>query len=124
MQNSVRPHFNERMPQPLLFQIDRDPCRERTNYELAKLHLRHDRPRDAVAVVRPALRGSIEASNFFLMRTEVHDLLARAWESAGERDSAAAHYREVARAWGRGDAPFVTRASDAVRRLSAVPTDR
>ncbi|HEU4764374.1 MAG TPA: hypothetical protein VFT93_01845 [Candidatus Eisenbacteria bacterium] len=88
----------------------------RTNLELAKAYLRERRPRDAIAVLQPALRGSIEAQNLFVNRIELHALLAEAWNRAGGSDSAAAHYRVVARTWAGGDPPFRTRA-DSTRRL-------
>jgi DNA-binding SARP family transcriptional activator/Flp pilus assembly protein TadD len=85
----------------------------RTNLELAKIYLRQGRPREAVAVLQPALRGSIEAHNLYVNRTELQDLLARAWDAAGVRDSAVAHYQVVARAWSAGDPPFRARADSA-----------
>jgi predicted Zn-dependent protease len=89
----------------------------RTNYELARLFLHNNRPRDAVAVLQPALRGTIDGSNIFLNRTELHELLAQAWDAAGTKDSAAAHYAVVARAWAGGDPRFRNRADSARRRL-------
>jgi len=85
----------------------------RTNFELARVYLRDQRPRDAIAVLQPALRGSLEAQNLYVNRMELHDLLAHAWDAAGVRDSAAAHYDVVARAWAGGDAPFKARADTA-----------
>ena len=85
----------------------------RTNLELAKIYLRQRRPREAIAVLQPTLRGSIEAENLYVNRVELHELLARAWDAAGVRDSAAAHYRVVARAWSAGDPPFRARADSA-----------
>jgi tetratricopeptide (TPR) repeat protein len=85
----------------------------RTNLELARAYLRQSRPRDAIAVLQPALRGSIEAQNLFVNRTELHELLARAWQVAGRPDSAVAHYRVVARAWAAGDPAFRARADSA-----------
>ena len=75
----------------------------RTNYELARALIRLGRPTEAVAVLQPALRGSVEASNLYATRTGIHELLAEAWEAAGRPDSAAAHYRTVAAAWRRAD---------------------
>ena len=87
----------------------------RTNLELAKAYLRQRRPHDAIAVLQPALRGSIEAQNLFVNRIELHALLAEAWDRAGGSDSAAAHYRVVARTWAAGDPPFRARADSARR---------
>jgi len=92
----------------------------RTNYALARLLLRNSRPREAVAVLQPALRGSIDGSNIYLNRTELHELLAQAWDAAGTKDSAAAHYAVVARAWSAGDPPFRARADSARRRLASL----
>jgi tetratricopeptide (TPR) repeat protein len=95
----------------------------RTNFEAARVYLRRGRPREAIAVVQPALRGSLEASNLYITRTELHELLARAWEALGgaaARDSAAAHWKEVERAWQRADPPFVPRHRNAEARLAAL----
>jgi predicted Zn-dependent protease len=68
----------------------------RFNYELAWALLALDRPREAVAALQPALRGSIDAANLYITRTEIHELLARAWDAAGNADRARAHYARVA----------------------------
>jgi tetratricopeptide (TPR) repeat protein len=86
----------------------------RTNYQLARVYLRARRPREAVAVLQPALRGSLDASNLYVNRVELHELLARAWKEAGGRDSAAAHYAVVAKAWANADSAFARR-RDALR---------
>jgi predicted Zn-dependent protease len=92
----------------------------RTNYELGKLYLGLDRPRDAVAVLGSALRGSMEASNFYITRTELHELLAQAYDRAGVRDSATAHYSAVVDAWREADPQFATRRNVARDRLSTL----
>jgi hypothetical protein len=83
------------------------------------LYLRQRRPQDAIAVLQPALRGSIEAQNLYVNRIELHELLARAWDAAGRSDSAAAHYRVVARAWEAGDPAFRARSDAARARVGA-----
>ncbi len=75
----------------------------RTNYELARALMRLGRPAGAIPVLQPALRGSIESSNLYVTHTELHELLAQAWDAANGRDSARAHYRFVASAWKRAD---------------------
>ena len=90
----------------------------RVNHELGKLYLRLGRPREAVAVLQPALRGPLDASNYYITRTELHEQLGRAWLAAGRRDSAAVHLRSAADAWQRGDARFAARRDSAVRTLS------
>jgi predicted Zn-dependent protease len=92
----------------------------RTNYELARVYLRERRPREAVTVLQPGLRGALDASNLYLNRIEPHELLAQAWDSVGDRDSAAAHYAVVARAWSTGDALFRARAERARRRVASL----
>ena len=86
----------------------------RVNLELGRALMRRNRAREAVAVVAPALRGEVDASNLYVTRTELHELLAQAYDRAGIRDSAAAHYRAVVRAWGNADEMFHAR-RDAAR---------
>ena len=92
----------------------------RTNYELARLHLRNRRPRDAVALLQAALRGALDGSNLYVNRTELHELLAQAWDAAGVKDSAAAHYGEVARSWNDADPPLASRGLAARTRVQAL----
>jgi tetratricopeptide (TPR) repeat protein len=95
----------------------------RTNVVLAQALLRRGRPQEAVAALQPALHGWVEASNFYLTRTEIHELLGRAWEAVGgsaARDSAIAHYGQVVRAWNRADSSFAPRLRQAQSRLAAL----
>jgi DNA-binding SARP family transcriptional activator len=92
----------------------------RVNQALADALLRLGRPRDAIALLQPALRGTIEASNFYFPRTEIHELLGHAWRAVGDRpgrDSAAAHYAMVEQAWQRADPTFAQRLALVRRRL-------
>ena len=81
----------------------------RINYELGRVLLRLNRPAEAVPVVRAALHGGIDGSNLYVTRTELHELLAQAFDRMGARDSAAVHYSAVARAWARSDPAFSAR---------------
>ena len=64
----------------------------RTNYELAKAYLKSGRPREAIAVLRPAARGVVlEGANLHLTLSDVHTLMAQAFTAAGEPDSARVH---------------------------------
>ena len=78
----------------------------RVNYELGKALLRLNRPAEAISVARSALHGEVDASNLYITRTELHELLAQAFARAGNRDSASYHYRAVARAWKNADPAF------------------
>ncbi|MBV9108327.1 MAG: hypothetical protein JO306_02845, partial [Gemmatimonadetes bacterium] len=75
----------------------------RTNLYLASVLMRMGRPRDAVGVLQPALRGFLDGSNLYVNRTDVHLQLGRAWQAAGRPDSAAVHFRAVAAARAHGD---------------------
>ena len=90
----------------------------RINYELARILLETGRPAEAVRVLQPAFRGSVEASNLYITRTELHELLARAWDAAGNRDSARAHWRAVVEAWRGADPPLQPRWQAAVAELA------
>ncbi len=56
------------------------------------------RPEEAIPVLGGALRGPLDAGNLYANRTEIHALLARAYEAAGYADSAAVHEQWVSRA--------------------------
>lgn len=81
----------------------------RINYEMARSLLALGRPVDALAPLQAALRGGIDGSTLYITRTELHELLAQAFDAAGQPDSAAAHYRAVTHAWASGDPPFQAR---------------
>jgi tetratricopeptide (TPR) repeat protein len=85
----------------------------RTNLELARVLVALGRPRDAATVLAPALRGDLQASNYYVTHAELHEALAEALEAAGDADSARVHYAWVARAWSRGDPEFRERAERA-----------
>ncbi len=86
----------------------------RTNLMLAQSLLALGRAREAVAVLQPALRGSLEVNNFYVTHTALHAALAEAWRMAGEPDSAAMHAAWVALARGGTGAPIEPAAFAAV----------
>lgn len=94
----------------------------RTNLELARALLLIGRPHQAIRILREALAGSSDGPDYFLTRTEVHDDLARAFEAAGQADSARVHYGKVAEAWKNGDAPYRARAEAARSKLRSLVT--
>jgi tetratricopeptide (TPR) repeat protein len=80
------------------------------NFRLGRLLIAQHRPREAVAVLRPALQGGRDASNLYVTATELHELLAKAFEMESAPDSAGAHYSAVAKAWRSADPKFRSRA--------------
>jgi predicted Zn-dependent protease len=81
----------------------------RINYELGRALVRLNRPVEAIPVIRAALHGDIDGANLYMTRTDLHELLAQAFDRTGNRDSAAVHYRAVARAWVRADPVYHVR---------------
>jgi tetratricopeptide (TPR) repeat protein len=70
----------------------------RANLELAGIHMKANRPREAIAALRPAARGwFLETTNLHITLTEVHEQLALAHQLAGATDSAAVHRRRALR---------------------------
>lgn len=92
----------------------------RTNLELARACLQLGRHDEAIAVLREALGGSSDGPAYALTRTEIHEGLARAFEAAGEPDSAAAHYRKVLEAWQFADPIYRERAEAARRHVETL----
>jgi DNA-binding SARP family transcriptional activator len=92
----------------------------RTNRALGALYLARGRPADAVSVLGAALRGSHENRNLYVTRTELHELLARAFDQLGKADSAAVHYEYVASALAHADPEARPRHTASVQRLAAL----
>jgi serine/threonine protein kinase/Flp pilus assembly protein TadD len=93
----------------------------RTSLELGRVLLSLDRPHDAIAVLRPALRGPLEAGAFYTTHTELHEALGRAFEAAGQTDSARVRFGRVLEAWQNADPDFHDRREDVRRLLGALP---
>jgi tetratricopeptide (TPR) repeat protein len=92
----------------------------RSNYELGGVYLRLGRPADAVAILRPAIRGGTVGPMLYVTRTDLEARIAEAFEAAGQADSALVYYRKVLRAWEGADPEFAARRDSimtAVRRL-------
>jgi len=92
----------------------------RTNLALGAALLAAGRPAEAAAVARAGLAGPIDGSSYYVTRTELHELAARAFDAAGEPDSAAPQYAQVVRAWSRADPAFASRLAAARTRLAAL----
>jgi tetratricopeptide (TPR) repeat protein len=88
----------------------------RIDYELAGALMRLKRPGEAVASLQMITRSMFEGASLYLSHTEAHERLAQAWEAAGQRDSAATHYRLVARLWENADPGFTPRRLEAAGR--------
>lgn len=93
----------------------------RINLELARTLIALGRPREAIGWMQAALRGGMEASNYFLTRTDAHEMLAQAFAAAGQVDSARAHYAWVVRAWSHAEPPAWARREAAARYLAQHP---
>jgi tetratricopeptide (TPR) repeat protein len=91
----------------------------RVNLELGRALVRLGRPAEAIPVLHAALRGEVDASNLYVTRTELHEVLGDAFRQAGQPDSAAVHLRAVVRALAQADRPFVARRHAAERWLRA-----
>ena len=86
------------------------------NYALGEALLEANRPREAVMVLQPLLRA-YESGPF--LRTDFHELLARAWDAVGQRDSARVHWQAVVRAWSQADSSVAPRLARARERLAS-----
>jgi DNA-binding SARP family transcriptional activator len=81
----------------------------RVNLEYARCALGLGRPRDAIRVLQAALHGQFQGPQLYVTRTELHELLAQAFDAASMPDSARTHFRYVARMWAGADPEFQTR---------------
>lgn len=88
----------------------------RLNADLARLLLARGRFAEAIPVARGALRAPFDLRSSVADFTTARVLLARAFEGAGQRDSALAHWRVVQRSWRDADAPLRAWADSAARR--------
>jgi DNA-binding SARP family transcriptional activator/tetratricopeptide (TPR) repeat protein len=96
----------------------------RVNYELAQALVAAGRPGEAIDPLRAALHGGVDGGNTYITRTELHEMLARAFAANGQPDSAAAHYRVVARAWAGADEGLRARAESASVNARVIPGAR
>ena len=92
----------------------------RTNLELARSLMTLNRHGEAIAVLQPLLRGGVDGGATYLTHTELREMLARAYDAAGQRDSAAVQYALVERSWRRADPEFSDRYREARARATTV----
>ncbi len=89
----------------------------RTNYDMALALLGLGRGREAIAILQPAFRGDLDGSNMYVTRTDLHEVLARAFDMNSQPDSALAHYSAVAAALSHADPEVAPRRVAALRRV-------
>jgi len=94
-----------------------------SNVRLANLLIAERKPREAIGILRAALHGGRDASNTYVTATELHELMAKSFEMAGARDSAAVHYRAVAGAWSKAEPKWKARADGARMHALALGAD-
>lgn len=75
----------------------------RIQFEMARILLRQGRPADAIPVIRSGLRSGLDAGGLYLSRTELHELMAKAFVEANQPDSARPHFQMVVDAWTQAD---------------------
>ena len=90
----------------------------RNNLEWSRALIAIGRPSEAIPMLRGALSGPPDASGLYTTFTEVHELAGRAFDLAGERDSAVVHYQWVLNAWQHADPVLATRREAVRLRLS------
>jgi DNA-binding SARP family transcriptional activator/Tfp pilus assembly protein PilF len=88
----------------------------RINVEMARSLIALGRTEEAVAVLRPAVHGGVDGGNTYATHTELRETMARAFERAGQVDSARVYWRMVEKALRRADPVFATRYAHAKER--------
>jgi predicted Zn-dependent protease len=93
-------------------------------HQLARALLRLGRACEAAAALRPLMDARLLSIANTTTPTELQELLAQAWDAAGEPDSALVHYAAVAESWQHAD-PVLRSRVDAVRaRMAALQSAR
>ena len=90
----------------------------RINAALARTLIALGRPREAIYWMQAALRGGMEASNYYLTRTDAHEVLAQTFAAAGQVDSARAQFALVVHAWADAEPLFRARRDSAAAYLA------
>lgn len=92
----------------------------RNNLEWGRALIALHRPAEAIPVLRGALSGPPDASGLYATFADFHELLGKAFELAGQSDSAVVHYRWVDNAWKDADPAFATRRAAVRAKLQAL----
>src|SRR6185437_1130515 len=92
----------------------------RNNLEWGRALVAVNRPAEAIPVLRGALSGPPDASGLYATFADFHEMLGKAFDLAGQSDSAVVHYRWVDNSWKDADPAFATRRAGVRARLQAL----
>ena len=81
----------------------------RSNVELARVNMALGKPAQAITTLRAAYREPLDAMGRYAARSELDFQMAKAFQGAGQLDSARVYASYVRAAWVRGDPSFQAR---------------
>jgi DNA-binding SARP family transcriptional activator/tetratricopeptide (TPR) repeat protein len=96
----------------------------RSNVELASVLLERGRAAEAILLLGATLRAPLDGPALYVTRTEVYELLGRAFDEAGQPDVAAIAYRKALAALELGDPAVQPRREALRRRVAGIGPDR
>ena len=96
----------------------------RVYLELARSLIAANRPGEAIHPLVSALAGPTSAMGLYATRTELLEMLGRAYERNGQPDSAIAQYQRVSHAWNKADHAFKARHAAIDDRIAALMRPR
>jgi len=88
--------------------------------ELGRALLAADRPAEAIPWLRAPLHGPVGAGGTWIWRTEIHELLAIAYDQDGQRERALEHYRIAHEALQSADAELAPMRARIASRIAAL----
>jgi DNA-binding SARP family transcriptional activator len=88
--------------------------------ELGRSLLAAGRSAEAVDALVEGLKGPNSAAGLYATRSELQELLGRAYEQSGQLDSALVQYRLASDAWRQGDPEFARRRAAVNARIAAL----
>lgn len=95
----------------------------RASLGLARVLVARGRGGEAIPILNAAVRGALGASGYAVTKTELHLVLAEAYETAGKPARAREEYAWVVNAWKRADPEVQPRRAQAQQRLLALRRD-